>query len=190
MKELEKKKRYRRTIGQIFQIPLGDGTFSYGQVISSSENVFFDYRDRGDILYMSEIVSSNKLFVICVDDYVLRKGVWKVLGKFTVKDVLIPDQAFYWDNFNKRYLILRDGVGHFFASFEDVKNLECLSSWGHVSVEQRLRDHFAGRPNYDYVKDRNQHDPNFPDRRTFYKRYGYDLILDDSFDKANACMIF
>ncbi len=176
----EKVKKVREKIGDIFQIDLGDHTFGYGQVVSKSvEYTFFDYFNDGSIPDFLRITNSNALFRISVDRYVIRDGLWKILGKAPIRDELLQKQnLFSFDRHTNKYTIWSP-EGKRPATPDEIQNLECFASWGHKSVEQRLRDHIAGRPNYHVEEGRQRYKGNFPDIITFYKQYGYDFKFDD-----------
>jgi hypothetical protein len=181
----DKPKKVREKIGDIFQINLGDGTFAYGQVVSKVEYAFFNFVNDGSIPNFLEIINSNALFRISVDRYVIRDGVWKILGKALIRDELLQKQnLFSFDRHTNEYTIWSP-EGRRLANPDEIQDLECFASWGHKSVEQRLRDHFAGRPNYDVELERQSHKTDFPDIITFYKQYGYDFSFGDD-EESNA----
>jgi hypothetical protein len=60
------------------------------------------------------------------------------------------------------------------ATWEECKNLECAAVWDPMSIEQRLRDHFAQRPCFDVES--MKPDWKFIPIKEFYKKYGYDYI--------------
>lgn len=171
----DKPKKVREKIGDIFQINLGDGIFGYGQVVSKVEYAFFNFFNDGSIPNFSDVINSNILFGISVDRYVLHDGLWPIIGRFNVSEVALKKQSFFsHDRFTNEYTIWTS-EGQYPATPEEIQDLECFASWSHKSVEQRLRDHLAGRPNYDVESGRQRYKGNFPDIITFYKQYGYDF---------------
>jgi hypothetical protein len=173
-------KGIRKKIGQLYKIPLGDLIFSYGQVVTSVDHVFFDYLDQGNATDYDKILSSPVIFRCTVDRYVLAKGYWEILGVFPVNPTYQKyEELFSYNSFTKTYQIFKDGKGFVPATWEEIQDMEPFASWQHKAVEQRLKDHFAGRPCYFIEKDRNEHSHDFPDIFTFYKRYGYDFKLDE-----------
>lgn len=177
----EKKKRIREKVGQVFQVPLGDKTFGYGQVVTMGSMVFFNYQDKGTNFNLEEIIQQPIIFKVTVDSYVIKDGIWCVLGNLPVNPKLQEKQfKFTYDITKKVYLIWRTILKQEVATPEEIYNLECFASWGPHHVERRLRDHFAGRPNYTVELFRNEHNPNFErDIKKFYKQYGYDYKSDD-----------
>lgn len=170
------KKGIRKKVGDVFRIPLGNQVYAYGQAVTIAANVFFDYTDNGVNTDVDKILNSIPLFKVTVDRYVLSKGYWEIIGKYPVDPTLSSyEDAFIYDPIIKQYLIFKDGIGQIPATWEEIKNLEPLTSWGHGSVEQRLKDYLAGRPNYDIEYFHRWDRENFPDIYAFYKQYGYDF---------------
>lgn len=178
---MERKKKIRRKAGQVFQVPLGDGTYGYGQT-TSYNCVFFNCRDKGEIKELKDIVKQPVIFRVGVDHYAITDGIWPVLGVLPVAHYLEEEEDPYtYDSIKGRYVIWKTGTLQVPATPEEIYNLECFSSWGPEHVEQRLKDHFAGRPNYDVENFRNRHNPNFErDIVKFYAQYGYDFKLNDT----------
>jgi hypothetical protein len=175
------KKGIRQKPGQFLKIPLGDGTFAYCQMVSKTDHAFFDYRDDGVSPIIEKILQSKMIFKCTVDSYVINKGYWEIIDRLPVKEEHLIDQdLFSYNSFTNTYQIFKDGIGDVPATWEEVQNLEVFASWGYYSVEQRLRDHFAGRPNHDVecfrAKDRNS----FPKPEAFYKQYGCVLIDEEN----------
>jgi hypothetical protein len=175
------KKGIRKKIGHVYRIPLEEGVYTYGQIVNDTNYVFFDYKDDGVNTDISKILASKVLFKITVDRYIFSKGYWEIIGTYPVDSLLTSyDNKFIYDSFKKQYTIFKDGIGQIPATWEEIKDLECLASWGCFWVEQRLKDHFAGRPNFAVESFRNEHDPSFEkDAIKFYKNYGYDFKLPD-----------
>lgn len=101
---------------------------------------------------------------------------WEILGVWPVdpQNTVFPD-PFTRDVNTHKYYIWWQGKGRTLASREEIEGRECLASYPNANVEQRLRDYFAGRPNYDWEWDRCDDPKNFPTRKEFYKQYGYDF---------------
>ncbi len=170
-----KSKRIREKVGQVFQVPLGNGLFGYGQVATKTKQVFFDYQDDGSAEDLEKIIQRPMLFIICVDSYVIKEGLWKVLGVLPVNpDFEKEEDVFSYDSIKEKYVIWKTGIHKVIATPEEIYNLECFSSWEHGAVADRLRDHFAGRPCYWVDEARNQHNIHFKrDIHEFYEQYGY-----------------
>jgi len=183
---VEKKKRryFRKKIGMVFRVPLHEeSSFAYGQVATDVDNVFFDHTDKdGTWTPVEEILSKPVIFSLTVDHYVLKQGLWEVLGIWPVnpEHQVEPEELFGYDNLKEKYFFWRDNGKKEYCTLDDVRGYETLTSWGHGGVEQRLRDHFAVRPNYDITYDYSKHLGLFMGRKEFYAQYGYDFHwLDD-----------
>jgi hypothetical protein len=173
------KKGIRKKIGDVYKIPLGDGSFAYGQVVTAVDHVFFDFTDSGKANDLPSIINNRVLFKCTVDRYVISKGYWEIVGRLPVKkEHTVYNGLFSYNSFTNSYQIFKDGIGFVPATWEEVQNMEPFASWGHRAVEQRLIDHFAGRPCYFIEADRNEHRKDFPDIFTFYKKYGYDFKME------------
>jgi hypothetical protein len=179
----EKRKSIREKIGQVFQVPLGDGTFGYGQVATKGPFVFFDYLDRGEAENLNTIIDSPRLFRITVDQYAITRGLWPILGVLPVKpEYQEARDVFSYDSEKGHYVIWSWKSGDMEqipATADQIQNLEYFASWSPRAAKERLIDHFAGRPNYEIESGRHRHDPNFPDMVEFYRQYGYEYPLDE-----------
>ncbi len=173
------KKGIRKKIGQVYRIPLEEGVYGYGQAVTEVDHAFFDYKDNGQNTNIDEVLKAPVLFKLTVDRYVIAQEYWEIIGKFPVNpEYQEYTECFSYNSFNKRYEIWRMGQGRIPATWEEIKDLECMASWGHTHVEQRLRDHFAGRPNFTVEYFKNEHNPDFERHiQKFYKQYGYDFKL-------------
>jgi hypothetical protein len=175
------KKGIRQKPGQVLRIPLGDGTYGYCQMVDKVRHAFFDFSDNGEKSDIEKILSSKMIFKCTVDSYVINKGYWEIIGSFPIKEHLtIYEKSFSYNHHSNRYQIFKQGTGFIPASWEEIKDLEPFASWGHTHIEQRLRDHFAGRPNYHVEGFKSHHLGKFCDMDTFYKPYGCVLV-----DKEN-----
>lgn len=174
----EKKIRIRRNPGQVFKVPLGEGKYGYGQT-TSYNCAFFDYQDHGEITDLKDLLKHTVIFRVGVAHYAITDGIWPVLGVLPVDPALEKEEdPFTYNTLKQTYLIWNTGTDRVPATPEEIYNLECFASWGPEHVERRLRDHFAGRPNYTVENFRNQHNPDFErDIEKFYAQYGYEFKL-------------
>jgi len=176
--EKPKKKRFREKIGMVFRVNLKEnGMYAYGQVATKTKNIFFDHFDKeGEWTPVEDIIQKPLTFYLIVDSYVLKEGIWDILGAWPVKpENQIFPKDFGYDSFKKTYFIW-EGGNHVTCTLEETYGRECKAAWDHISVEQRLRDHFAGRPNYDCVSDRSEHiSPLSIGIKKFYRQHGYDF---------------
>lgn len=175
-----KQKKIREKIGQVFIIPLSDGIFGYCQMVSKTKYAFFNFFDHGEHIDIEEIISSDVLFFLTIDSFVIKEGLWEMIGILNVRKEFVREDQFSYDSLAGNYIIWRviDGrLQQIKANSDEIKDLECFASSNDRHVIERLEDYLAGRPNYWVQLDKNQHDPNFPGITEFYKKYGYDYKL-------------
>jgi len=175
--EKPKRKVYRKKIGSVFRINLKEnGMYAYGQIATKSRNIFFDHFDKeGEWTPVEDIIQKPLAFYLTFDWYILKEGIWDILGVWPVKpeNQVFPED-FGYDSWRKTYFIWENNCRP--CTLEETYGRELMSSWGHIFVEQRLRDHFAGRPNYDCIADRSKHlGPIFTPIKEFYRQHGYDF---------------
>ena len=174
----KKAKRFCRKPGVLFRIPLGD-EYGYGQIVTGAFDIFFDYVDDGKNTDIGSVLKSNVLFRIAVQIGPLHDGVWEVLGVYPVdKKKSMRKDSFKYDIMKEKYFIIKEDMTEIPSTPEEIRELglECFASWGYKSVEDRLRDHFAGRKNYSVESFLNKQNPDFPDIETFYRQQGYDYV--------------
>ncbi len=184
-----KRKYFKEKIGMVFRINLHEGTYGYGQIATETKFIFFDHMDvEGNFTPVEEILEKPVAFYATVDRYVLKEGLWEILGIWPVKpENQVFPATFSYNPFKETYTIFKNGVGNVPCTLEETYGRECLASCGHGLIEQRLRDHFAKRPCYFVEQDRAQHLKNFPPIKEFYKQYGYDFHwLDDKVETQRA----
>ena len=163
----------------VFRIPLGGNKFTYGQIIDEVGYGFLDFLDDGENTDIQQVLSSKMLYRLLVDYGVLNDGIWEVLGIYPVKaENAERRDKFNYDYMKERYVIVKENMVEVPSTPEEIRKLglECFASWGHKSVEDRLRDHFAGRKCYWVEESLNEHNPDFPDIETFYRQQGYDYV--------------
>ena len=177
----------------VFRVDLHEGTYGCGQVATEVDNIFFNHMDvEGNFTPVEKILEKPVAFYATVDKYVLKEGLWEILGIWPVKpENQVFPEMFGYDSLmgNKgSYFIWKTALKRAPCSLEETNGRECLASYGHGSIEQRLRDHFAGRPNYDLVRQRSKHlGITFLPMKEFYKQYGYDFHwLDEEENKESS----
>ncbi len=177
----EKKKRIREKPGQVFRVPLSNGMYGYGQLIDP-DSVFFDYKDNGENTDLSFVLTQPIIFCVTVDSYAIKDQLWKVIDVLPMNSEFkkLNSNGFNYDLLKNIYYIWEKGVSPTPTSPKDIKDLEMITSWKPLSVEQRLLDYFEGRPNYSYEWMHNLHNPNFPKtRKEFYAQYEYTMKEDE-----------
>ena len=140
-------RKQRRTVGAIVRIPLGDGWHSYGQILNEADFAFFDVRTRED-LDVEDIVNRSILFRVAVMNHAVTSGRWRKIGTAPVTDTLArPQPKFIQDALDPSQFQIYVGGEIRSAARHECEGLERVAVWEPEHVEDRLRDHFAGRPN-------------------------------------------
>ncbi len=137
----------KRTIGSVFKVNLGDGYHSYGQVLNIEVEAFFNIRTKEE-LKLEEIINKEILFIISVHKHAFNDGRWKIIGKGQVKENLKKSPPFFLQHpLDKNKMQIYEDGAFRPALKKEIKCLERLAVWDANHVEDRLRDHFAGKEN-------------------------------------------
>lgn len=149
-----KPKRQRKPKeGDVLAIPLGDGTYGFGQVCSGGDYAYFDLRSNR-LPHMDEIVWRPVAFRVAMVGDSAKKGGWTILGNLPLIGPLAELASYRNQPVGSNQLYLVKGNQRTLATYEQVKDLEVMSWWYEDHVVQRLIDHFAGRPNLEFDSDR------------------------------------
>lgn len=139
------RKNQKRVVGDIIKVSLHDGFHAYACVLREATVDFYDCRTK-DELGVENIIHRPNLFQVAVMDSAIKKGLWRVIGhpsanknmrqilpKF-MQDFLNPEKFSIYENGKIRP-----------ASRDECLGLERAAVWAPEHVEERLRDHYAGR---------------------------------------------
>lgn len=144
-------KRQRITEGAILEINIENEYFIYAQILLKGLGyAFFDYKSKDMIKDLNYLLECKVLFIIAVYDDVVTKGVWKKIGKLPIRhDLLIQPMKFIQDpyDFNKCDLYDPNTGEVTPATKGECTNLERAAVWEANHVEDRIKDHYLGRPN-------------------------------------------
>lgn len=146
-----KRKRIRRRAGDVLRISLGDGRHSYAQISGDPLIVFFDGVFSDD-LSLGGAGELPVLFRIWVHDDAIRTGRWPVVGHAPLSAENAAEPFFYKQD------LISGALSLYHSTFSDIgwerpasaaecNGLECAAVWDAEHVEDRLRDHYDGRPN-------------------------------------------
>ena len=69
----------RRTIGDVVQIPLGEGWHCYARVFPEASLAFYDFRES-KVSTPDVVIKRPVLFIVAVMDSAIKKGRWPILG--------------------------------------------------------------------------------------------------------------
>lgn len=136
-------------IGNILSIRLDEDTYGIGRVVEEGFLEFYDVKLNGGQLgeLESRLGDARVLFTLSVHKSWKKNEGWEVVGSNKDRLPGIPYQ-FMQDIVNAADIQLIDPDGNSRpATYEEVEGLERLSVWEDNHVEDRLRDHFAGKPN-------------------------------------------
>lgn len=150
------KARANRAPGRVVRINLGDGRCGYGRQLNNPTVEFYDRVGKpGEAIDLIDLVSAPVAFTIAVMDYAFRRqGGWELLDvvpltqnerstveRYAMQDVSTNAISIYWSD------PISGTSGEMPATFAECHGLERCAVWDPHHVEDRLRDHFDGRPN-------------------------------------------
>jgi hypothetical protein len=134
--------------GDIVSVDLDRDWHTYARILARPTKIaFYDHRVRTPDKNLVAIVKAPVLFVLAVNDRV-KKGCWPKIGHLPLEiaPVPIPDQ-FMQDVGTGVCEIVDEAFNSRAAMPEECVGLERVAVWDPVHVEERIRDHYAGRPN-------------------------------------------
>ena len=142
-----KKRKPNFELGTFLRIPLVDGTFGYGRILEYPFIAFYDFHTTEPSLYLDEIESKPLLFTQAVR--LSKPNRWVNIGKRSLRgDVTKPITFFLQDLADFQKCVIYDSTGmRREATPEECIGLEIASVWEMQDIEERIFDHFMGRPN-------------------------------------------
>lgn len=142
-------KRQRIIPGSILEINSND-KYYYAQILNSKGCAFFDSELDSPLEDYSSLNCKEVLFIVRVYDDVIKKGRWLKVGKMEIRsDLKVEPYKFIQDSLNPdNFELYNPNTGQITpSSRKEVEGLECAAVWEAEHVEDRLRDHFGGKPN-------------------------------------------
>ena len=141
-------KRVKRQAGNVVRIPLPDGDHGYGFERPRGLVTVVDSKGKVD-LSPEHIVQLTPLFTIFVMDRAIKSGRWPVIGHVELSERwLTPVKFFRQDRLKPERLSIAFSDGREIPSdLKGIEGLEKAAVWDPEHVEDRITDHFAGRPN-------------------------------------------
>lgn len=148
-------RRVKFAPGSVVAIDLDNGETAFGRSLNAPLFEFFDCRaGLAETPELSTIVASSVLFRIDVMSYAVTAGRWPVVGVvalsadelsntevFFKQDALSGALSLYWEDSTTKQTFSEK------TSLEECLMLERAAVWDPDHVEDRIRDHYAGRPN-------------------------------------------
>lgn len=141
-------KRIKRKVGNVVKIPLSDGNHGYGFELPHGLVAVVNYHGQEE-LSAQDIVQVKPLFTVMVVDRAIKSLRWPVIGYVELSEVWLRPVKFYkQDALHGELLFLKwsDGT-EVPTDMDGIEGLEKAAIWGPEHVEDRIMDHFAGRPN-------------------------------------------
>lgn len=139
--------------GDVVRIDLGDGRHTYGVLLVNPYVAVYDMVTTGETVERAEVLDRPILFVVAV--YNVGRA-WPVVGKVPEERALpaVPEQ-FMQDVADPSRCEIIDVNGNVRpATPQECVGLERAAVWEPEDVVERIRDHYAGRPNrhLEYMK--------------------------------------
>lgn len=149
-----RKKRIRRTEGAVVKIPLGAGKAGYGLVLKEPLVAIFDHEaDEGKNPDISTLVEGGVAFILMVMNRAITDGRWPVIAHVQVPAHLQKPPAFCKQDQITGELSVYQEIEDLAPHYEragrpgECQGLETAAVWEPEHIEDRMRDHFAGRSN-------------------------------------------
>ena len=139
--------RNAREPGKVYQIELDDDCVVYAVEAGHAHMAFFDTSCRS-IDDLKDLQNYPILFVLLISDDA-PLDVWKEVGRIAIQPGEIPLPIYYKQSqVDPTKIFLVDVHWNKTpATYEEAKELEKTIVWSADPVEERLRDHYAGRIN-------------------------------------------
>lgn len=149
-----RRRRVKRVPGSVVKIPLDDNNVAFGLVLKEPLVAVFDrqfcIKEQPHSL---ALLNTPVAFIVMVMNYAITDGRWPVIDH-----VPIPEQLATAPRFCKQDIIsgklsiyqeIEELAPHYErpATLMECVGLEKAAVWDPEHVEDRLRDHFAGRSN-------------------------------------------
>jgi hypothetical protein len=141
-----------RRVGDVVAIPMNGSSYAYGRVMDTLM-AFYDLKTT-EIVNVDTVIGHQRLFITSVAFAAVTSGRWKVIGNRPLEPELRGDTKFFRPNPSGQGFLIyvskaqpKDAYEEYEATAEECLGLEPLFSWDAHLLEERLEDHFAGRPN-------------------------------------------
>lgn len=137
----------RRVIGSVHLVALSDGSSVHAVALPEADFAFLDTR-FAELDKLSSVLAYPMLFRVAVHKSAWNTDRWKRLGKVDLPSSMMdPQPTFIQDSLDPRKLeiYLRGEIRP--ASEAECVGLERCAVWGPEHVEDRLLDHYQGKPN-------------------------------------------
>lgn len=135
---------YRAHEGEFVAVPL-DGEFAFIRIAWKVRFALYDIKAAA-IPPLEEIEKHPILCILGGSPDAMISGRWRIIGQKPLEPTLLaPVKVFRHPQGSSYVDIYEEGEFKPYAG-EDLTKMECLASWEPRHIEERLRNHFAGRP--------------------------------------------
>lgn len=140
--------------GTFVRIPLADGSFGYGRILSDPYVAFYNFKTDEPLSDLDVIASQPVLFTQAVR--LLSYERWASIGQRALEgEVAKPVVRFMQDLGDFRRCTIFDSEGmEKEVGPEECIGIERAAVWDSPHIERRLLDTFMGRPNEDEIRAR------------------------------------
>lgn len=140
-------KKQKWVEGSVVRINIGGGNFSYASLDKIPLIFFYDQIDKGDYS-IERIVKQKVIFRIAVMEAPVKKGRWEIIGTYPVDPVQREKTLFAHNPVGSdEYNIVTADELKIPSTYEECEFMEPYAVWFPEHVEERLSDHFDGKPN-------------------------------------------
>ena len=143
---MKTKRQSKPKEGDVFAIPLGDGTFGYAQMCVLNTYAYFDCRSDS-VLSVDEIQSCPILFKVLTNINSIKDGGWVFLENRSLRKELAERQEFWRQSVGSNQIDIYRNGEFVPATLEEIEGLENFSSWYHMHIVERILDHYLKRKN-------------------------------------------
>ncbi len=147
--------KLRAKPGEVYEIPLSDGSFGYVKCLPFGEYSFLDCQSDKSVEDVEFLQGVDSLFRVWVMNYAFdNKSAWRKIGVLDLTDKEMQASPFFkQDQLSGRLTIYQEatespkGYEERPATFGECLGLERAAVWKPEHIVDRLVDHFEGREN-------------------------------------------
>jgi hypothetical protein len=136
----------RRTVGSVIEIPVDDFVV-HAQILPETDIVVFDSKTL-DNPSVKAILTRTVLFRVAANHDAILDGRWRKVGKGPLApEHSKPVPRFIQDPLASEKFEIYLGGDIRPATRDDCAGLDRCAVWAVPHIEDRIRDHYAGKPN-------------------------------------------
>lgn len=130
--------------GEFVAIPL-EGKFGFARLTKKLRIALYDL-ELPSVPPLEQIERAPILCRIGAVPIGIASKRWRVIGRKPLEPALLAPVKFFRHPQGSTYVDIYEGGEFKPYAGEDLTKMECVASWEPRHVEERLRNHFAGRP--------------------------------------------